>query len=191
MPEVVKSVRAEFQRYKALAEAALEQVDDDQMFQVAFPGGNSMVTLMWHIGGNLASRFTDFLTQDGEKPWRRREEEFAHRTLDRQELMTFWSNGWACLFGALDDLRDADLEQHVTIRGVSLSVPEALHRSLAHISYHVGQIVLTGRFIVGEGWAFLSIPPGGSAAYNASPDRERASEHHHSLKRPGGGPAAS
>ena len=128
---------------------------------------------MWHIAGNLASRFTDFLTSDGEKPWRDRESEFARRTVTRDELGAKWEAGWSALLGALAGLDDAHLPATVTIRGVGLSVLEALHRSLSHTAYHVGQIVFLAKALRGGDWKWLTIPPGGSADYNTNPAHEK------------------
>lgn len=157
---LIRSIEAEYRRYKALAEAALEQVPDERLAEAGPVGGNSLATLCWHISGNLQSRFTDFLTSDGEKPWRNREEEFAARAVPRAELLAEWVRGWETLFAALTALGDADLARSVTIRGRSLAVHEALHRSLTHTSYHVGQIVYLARGLCGTGWRHLSIPPG-------------------------------
>jgi len=129
--------------------------------------------VVWHVAGNLQSRFTDFLTSDGEKPWRHRETEFEDRQVSREELIEKWEAGWRTLFDALGPLADDDLSRSITIRGVPLTVCEALHRSLAHASYHVGQMTYIGKMLRGEEWAYLSIPPGGSAAYNANPVLEK------------------
>jgi hypothetical protein len=140
-------------------------------------GGNSLAVMCWHISGNLRSRFTDFLTTDGEKQWRKRDEEFEARSVSRGDFVAKWEEGWDALLGALAGLKDADLESTVTIRGQPLQVDEALHRSLAHVSYHVGQIVYLSHAIVGAGWKYLSIPPGGSTAYNADPKMEKPRVH--------------
>ena len=173
MREIVGSIEAEYRRYKALGEGAIEQLDHEQLSQVIGSGGNSVATLVWHISGNLVSRFTDFLQSDGEKPWRDRDAEFLHRTVPRAELREKWEKGWTVLFRALADLDDERLHAVVKIRGIPLSVHEALHRSLAHTSYHVGQIVLLAKGLRGGEWRYLSIPPGGSAAYNARPVAEK------------------
>lgn len=173
MRSVIQAIEAEYRRYKSLAEDAVAQLADDDL-HVAAGNGNSIATLMQHLGGNLASRFTDFLTSDGEKPWRDREAEFAQQKLSREELLRIWEEGWRAMFDALASLSDADLQTAVTIRGVSLSVIEALSRSLAHASYHTGQIVLLARTRRGSEWRFLSIAPGGSSAYNANPTKEKA-----------------
>ena len=174
---LIKSIEAEYRRYKALADSALEQVHEAQLSAPGPSGGNSLAIICWHVAGNLQSRFTDFLTTDGEKPWREREEEFAQRSVSRAELMNKWNAGWDVLFGALAALADSDLDRTVTIRAQPLAVHEALHRSLAHVSYHVGQIVYLAHAIAGEKWKYLSIPPGGSAAYNANPQYDKPSAH--------------
>lgn len=173
MREIIGSIEAEYRRYKLLAERAMEQVDDERLSRMKNPGDNSIATLVWHVSGNLASRFTDFLRTDGEKPWRDRESEFTPRTVSRAELREKWEKGWAVLFESLSALEDEHLQHVVTIRGVPLSVIEALHRSLAHASYHVGQIVFLAKALRGDQWRHLSIPPGGSEAYNHNPDAEK------------------
>jgi Protein of unknown function (DUF1572) len=173
MTDIVSSIRAEFRRYKALAEGAVGQLDDAQLTVPPLGGGNSITVICWHIGGNLRSRFTDFLTTDGEKPWREREEEFRGRIVTRAELLAQWEHGWAVLLEALAELTDNYLAETVTIRGQPLRVHEALHRSLAHVSYHVGQVVYAARAIRGDNWSFLSIPPGQSATYNDAPALEK------------------
>jgi len=177
MSTLIGSMTGEYRRYKALAEAALEQVPEAALSQPGPSGGNSLATICWHVSGNLQSRFTDFLTSDGEKPWRQREEEFAARTVTRPQLMAKWGQGWDALLSTLATLTDADLSKSVTIRGVALSVHEALHRSLAHTCYHVGQIVYVAHAIRGRDWRYLSIPPGQSDAYNANPTAETAQAH--------------
>jgi hypothetical protein len=177
MTGVIASIDAEYRRYKSLAEAAMRQLTEPQLSEPGPNGGNSVAVLVWHVAGNLKSRFTDFLTADGEKPWRDRESEFGRRTVTRSELLAKWEDGWGALLGALQGLRDEHLRHSITIRGVSLTVPEALHRSLAHTSYHVGQIVYLAKCLRGEGWTYLSIPPGQSDQYNKRPTGEKASEH--------------
>ena len=173
----VDSIRAEFQRYRMLAERALDQVPEALLNKPGFAGGNSLAVIVWHVSGNLRSRFTDFLTDDGEKPWRNRDEEFESRDVSRDELDDKWVSGWKVLFDAIEPLTDADLHRMVAIRGQPLTVHDALHRSLAHVSYHVGQIVYMAHAHRGDGWKYLSIPPGGSAAYNAAPKGETPAAH--------------
>ncbi len=177
MSSVVDSIRAEYQRYQLLAERALGQVPDEMLGAPGPGGGNSLTTIAWHVAGNLRSRFTAFLTEDGEKPWRNREDEFASRTVSREALRTQWLAGWSILYDALTPITDGDLHRTVTIRGQPLAVHDALHRSLAHVSYHVGQIVYVAHAFRGEAWEYLSIAPGGSAAYNAAPTHETPGAH--------------
>jgi hypothetical protein len=168
MRDVIESITAEYHRYKKLAEDAIEQLDEADLSRPGPGDGNSIAIIAWHVSGNLISRFTDFLTSDGEKPWREREEEFRVRSVTRGELLAKWNRGWAVLLATLSGLTDADLVQTVSIRGQPLRVDEALHRSLAHTSYHAGQIVYLAKAFRGAGWKYLSIPPGDSAAYNAA-----------------------
>ena len=173
MTSIVGSVRAEYVRYKGLAESAMAQLSEPQLSAPGPNGGGSIATICWHIAGNLKSRFTDFGKSDGEKPWRQREEEFERRVVPRAELLEKWADGWAALFGALDALADDQLRGTVTIRQQPLLVYEALHRSLAHIAYHVGQIVYVAKEFRGREWKYLSIPPGQTEAYNRAPTMER------------------
>jgi hypothetical protein len=165
MRDLITSIEAEYRRYKTLGEGAINQLADSELAQVAGTG-NSIVTIVWHLAGNLKSRFTDFLTADGEKPWRDRDSEFLAREVSRKELQTKWEDGWRVLFAALTDLSDVDLGRTVTIRGEPHTVAQALHRSLAHASYHVGQIVYEAKALRGADWRYLSIPPGQSARFN-------------------------
>src|SRR2546423_12815903 len=181
MTNLIDSIRAEYLRYKALAEAAIDQLKDEQLSEEGPNSGNSIAVICWHVSGNLRSRFTDFLTSDGEKPWRQREEEFEVRTVTRKELLQKWAEGWDALLGALATLSDEQLEGAVTIRRQPLRVHEALHRSLAHVSYHVGQIVYLAKSLRGREWKYLSIPPGKSDAYNQAPKFERAALHEAAL----------
>jgi hypothetical protein len=174
---VIDAIRGEYERYKKLAEAAMAQIDEAQLSAAPSAESNSIAMICWHVSGNLKSRFTGFLTSDGEKPWRNREEEFDTRSVTRAELLARWEDGWAALFGALAGLSDDALEKQVTIRGQALSVCEALHRSLAHTSYHVGQIVYLAKESAGAGWASLSIPKGQSAAFNQNPSGQKPHEH--------------
>ena len=183
MNALIKSIEAEFLRYKALAESALAQVPEPALSQPGPSNGNSLAVICWHVSGNFKSRFTDFLTSDGEKPWRNREEEFVPRSVGRAELLAKWSEGWDVLLGALRELTDSDLTRTIQIRGQSMLVHEALHRSLGHASYHAGQIVYLAHALCGEDWRYLTIPPGGSAAYNANPRFEKAASHADALTR--------
>lgn len=158
---VVASIEGEYRRYKSLGENAVNQLPDAQLADAA-GSSNSIAIIVWHLAGNLTSRFTDFLTSDGEKLWRDRDSEFLARQVTRAELQAKWEDGWRVLFAALSALTDADLAKTVTIRGQPHTVAEALHRSLAHTSYHVGQIVFVAKALRGADWRYLSIPPGHS-----------------------------
>jgi uncharacterized damage-inducible protein DinB len=177
MTTFIESIRAEYLRYKALAEAAISQLNESELSTTGQSGDNSIAVICWHISGNLRSRFTEFLANDGEKPWRQREEEFQPRTVTRTELLEKWEEGWTVLLETLANLADEQLQLTVTIRRQPLRVHEALHRSLAHLAYHVGQIVYMAKSLRGNEWTYLSIPPGGSDAYNQAPAFERAAVH--------------
>jgi hypothetical protein len=170
---IVAAIEGEYRRYQKLGEGALKQLDADALARRPPGEGNSVATIVWHLSGNLKSRFTDFLGSDGEKSWRNREEEFAPRRVTPNEVMAKWQDGWSVLFATLEILGDDDLARTVTIRGVGLSVLDALLRSVTHASYHVGQIVYQAKALRGPGWEWLTIPPGGSAAYNRDPRYEK------------------
>jgi hypothetical protein len=184
---VLDSIKGEYLRYRALADGAMAQLTDAQLSAEGPNGGNSIAVICWHLSGNFASRFTEFLTSDGEKPWRQRESEFARRAPTREELQARWSGGWAILLDALAPLTDADLSRTVLLRGQPFLVHEALLRSLAHVAYHTGQIVYLAKALRGTDWQYLSIPPGQSDAYNRNPSLDRAASHSSSI---GGTPPA-
>ncbi len=138
-----------------------------QLFWQPHPASNSIAMIVKHLWGNMLSRWTDFLTADGEKPWRDRETEFANDLTAPADVLAHWDAGWQCLFGALDALADADLGKEIFIRHQGHTVLEAINRQLAHYPYHVGQLVFLGKLACGDAWQSLSIPKGGSAAYNA------------------------
>lgn len=169
---MLDAFEGEYRRYKTLAENAAAQLDDAH-FAEAPAHSNSVAITFGHLGGNLRSRFADFLTADGEKPWRDRESEFQPREGGRAAVMALWEEGWGILFASLAPLDDADLARTVTIRGTALSVADALARSLAHAAYHVGEVVQRARQLQGDAWRFLSIPPGMSDAYNRDPRFEK------------------
>lgn len=162
----LEAIRDSFEANRRLAERAVEQVDDAQLHQALDENTNSIAVVMKHVSGNLISRWTDFLTTDGEKEWRNRDEEFRDTFAGRRELMDYWARGWDCLFGTLQTLGEEDLEKTVYIRGVAHTVPLALERSLGHTCYHIGQIVQVARFHAGDNWTTMTIPRGGSEEYN-------------------------
>ena len=151
-------VRAQFRKMKVLAEGAMAQVSDDELGFTLDPESNSIATIMKHMAGNLRSRFTDFLTTDGEKPDRNRDGEFEGSAPGRAAVLADWESGWRVLFEALDALRPGDLQADVFIRGERHSVIQALGRQLTHHSYHVGQIVFLAKHLRSAGWKSLSIP---------------------------------
>ena len=172
---IISSINSEYLRYKKLGEGAIEQIPDNGINKVFGDDNNSIAVIVSHISGNLKSRFTDFLTTDGEKTWRKRDTEFFERNLTRKDLIDKWNEGWKVLLDTLVKLSDSDINKVITIRNQELTVIEALHRSLAHTSYHVGQIVFIARTIVGKNWKSLSVPRGGSAEYNKNPTLEKGS----------------
>lgn len=160
----------EFKRMKALANGAIVQVTPDQFFAVLSDGDNSIAIIVKHLGGNLLSRWTDFLTTDGEKPGRNRDTEFEITAGDTQPaLMQQWDSGWSALISALEPLSEADLARTIRIRGEAHSVLQAINRQLTHYSYHVGQIVYLAKHHAGGSWRTLSVARGKSAQFNAAP----------------------
>ncbi|MDA0379160.1 MAG: DUF1572 family protein [Bacteroidetes bacterium] len=170
---MLESCLQEFRRQDAVIRRVLGQMDDAMMNRLPVEGGNSIGMLIRHLHGNLLSRFTDFLHSDGEKPWRNREGEFERRFITVNAALGLWEEAWTLLESTLQTLGPGDLERKVSIRGVPFSVQEALLRALGHVSYHAGQIVLLGRTARKEEWEWISIPPGGTAAYNTRPDKEK------------------
>ena len=157
---------AVFRYYKKLAERAMEQVTDEQLFAQLDDEANSIAIIVKHMTGNMRSRWTDFLTTDGEKPNRNRDSEFIAPPATRQALLEDWEEGWDCVFKAIESLTDADLGRTVTIRGEAHSVMQAINRQLAHYPYHVGQIVLLAKHFGGDRWQSLSVPRNKSAEFN-------------------------
>jgi hypothetical protein len=155
-----------FEYHKRLADRAIEQVDDEKLHVSLDPNTNSIAVVMKHIAGNLLSRWTDFLTTDGEKPDRNRDGEFIDTFTSRAELLEYWERGWNCLFNSLKNLTPTDLTKTVSVRGEPHSVPLALERSLGHTCYHIGQVIQTARIQAGENWKTLTIPRGGSEEFN-------------------------
>ena len=163
-------VRREYRRLKDLADRALAQVSDDDLFHVPDPVSNSLAVIIKHMSGNMRSRWRDFLTSDGEKPDRHRDMEFVIVESDTAEtLLTGWEQGWDHALGALDSLEPPDLARSVSIRGESHTVMQAIQRQLSHYASHVGQIVQTARSRAGESWQPLTIPLGKSEEFNQNP----------------------
>ncbi|MCO6511879.1 MAG: DUF1572 family protein [Aridibacter famidurans] len=168
--EVVRGYLADasatFRAYKRLTERALEQVDDDEFFLVGAPESNSIAIIVKHIAGNQRSRWTNFLTEDGEKPDRNRDSEFEEEGDDREALMRKWEEGWAILLDTIDSLSADDLKRSVTIRGEAHTIIQAINRQLTHYAYHSGQIALLAKEIRGAEWRSLSVPRNRSREFN-------------------------
>ena len=164
--EFMSAIVNAFEANKRLADRAVEQLPDDRLHVPLDANTNSIAVIMKHVAGNLTSRWTDFLTTDGEKPWRNRDDEFVDTFTNRAELLECWERGWDCLLTALRGLRPDDFGKTVLIRGEPHSVPLALERSLGHTCYHIGQIVQLARVHAGEAWTTLTIPRGGSEQFN-------------------------
>ena len=157
---------AAFRNYKDLADRAIAQTSDHDLHAALDPNTNSIAVIMKHVAGNMISRWTDFLTTDGEKPDRHRDEEFIDRFTSRREVLEYWERGWAVLFKTIESLTADDLHKTVYIRGEPHTAIGAIQRQLAHYGYHVGQIVLIARHYAKDQWTTLTIPRGGSDSYN-------------------------
>lgn len=162
------SARKQFEYYQHLAEKTFEQVPDEKLFWQYNSESNSIATIVKHLWGNMLSRWTDFLSTDGEKEWRQRDAEFENDIRTREEMMQKWNEGWRCFYAALDSLKPGDLDQVIYIRNQGHTVLEAINRQLAHYPHHVGQIVFLGKMILDDQWVSLSIPRNGTKEYNAA-----------------------
>ena len=162
----LESVFKQFEYYKMLGEKTFVQLTDAQLFYQYNQESNSIATIVRHVSGNMLSRWTDFLTTDGEKQWRNRESEFDHDVKDRAELILLWNKGWDCLFTALNTINEANFEQIIYIRNQGHSITEAVNRQLAHYPYHIGQLVFLGKMLKSDKWNSLSIPRGDSQKFN-------------------------
>ncbi|RYU97489.1 DUF1572 domain-containing protein [Emticicia agri] len=158
MTDYLNSTRKQFEYYKLLGEKTFAQVSDEQLFWQYNEESNSIAMIVKHLCGNMLSRWTDFLTSDGEKAWRQRDTEFENDITTREELLAKWNAGWNCLFKALDTLTTDDLGKVIYIRNEGHSVIEAINRQLAHYPYHIGQIVFIGKMVLDNNWTSLSIP---------------------------------
>ena len=165
--DYLSSVKKQFSYYKMLGEKAMEQVPDEKLYWQFNATSNSIAIIIKHLWGNMLSRWTDFLTSDGEKDWRDRDAEFEQDIVGREQLLARWNEGWKCLFDAIDPLTEADLEKEIYIRNMGHTVMEAINRQLAHYPYHVGQMVFIAKMVADESWQSLSIPKGNSKNYNA------------------------
>ncbi len=174
----LKSIRKQFGYYKFLAEQTFAQLEDRDLFWQYNQESNSIAIIVNHLWGNMKSRWTDFLTSDGEKEWRNRDLEFENVINSRAELLAKWNEGWNCLFQALQSINPEDFKTEIYIRNQGHSVLEAINRQAFHYSYHVGQIVYIGRMIKGIEWKSLSIPKNTSAEYNRQKFSEEKKREH-------------
>lgn len=174
LPSAIK----QFEYYKMLGDKTFAQLTDEQLFWQPNAESNSIAIIVQHLYGNMMSRWTDFLTSDGEKDWRDRDREFMTVITDREAMVMRWEAGWKCLFEAIQPLSERDLERIIYIRNQGHTVMEAINRQLAHYPYHVGQIVFLGKLCCNDQWQSLSIPKGTSQEYNAEKfAREKSMRH--------------
>lgn len=152
--------------YKSLAEKTFEQLDEIDFHYQPNEESNSIAMIIQHLAGNMLSRFTNFLTEDGEKEWRQRDAEFELQHMSKEQLLQLWQKGWDCYLGTVQSLTENDLEKIITIRSEQHTVTDALNRQMAHYPYHIGQIVYLGRMIKNKTWKNLSIPKGASQQFN-------------------------
>lgn len=164
--QYLDSTLKQFEYYKMLGEKAMAQVPEEKLFWQFNEESNSIATIVKHLWGNMRSRWTDFLTTDGEKEWRDRESEFENDIKSREQLMAKWNEGWGIFFNAIRPLQESDLSTIIYIRNQGHTILEAINRQLAHYPYHVGQIVFIAKMAASEPWQSLSIPRGGSDQFN-------------------------
>jgi hypothetical protein len=170
--EFLAGVIKRFRDYKLMGEKTFAQVTDEQLFFQPNSESNSIAMIVQHMHGNMMSRWTEFLTTDGEKEWRKRDQEFEQVIKDRPVMMSRWEEGWSCLLDTLDGLSEADLKKTVTIRKEPLTALDAILRQLAHYSYHIGQIVYLGKICADKNWKSLSIPRNKSKEFNDQKNNE-------------------
>jgi hypothetical protein len=172
----IKDATDVFKHYKRLAERSMEQAPDEALVAVLDGESNSIAVIVKHMAGNMRSRWTDFLTTDGEKADRNRDTEFETPPQTRAEILVMWEGGWKCLFDALEPLTDADMNRTVKIRSEAHSVMQAINRQVAHYSYHVGQIVFLAKHFAGGKWKAVTVPRGKSADFTARVTEGKASQ---------------
>lgn len=174
----LESILKQFQYYKSLGDKTFDQLTERELFWQMNPDANSISIIVKHMVGNMLSRWTNFMTEDGEKEWRHRDSEFESTYQTKEEMLTAWETGWQCLFSALEKLTAKDLESIIYIRNQGHTVTEAINRQLAHYSYHIGQIVYLGTLMKGSEWESLSIPKGGSEKFNSEKFNKEKSKTH-------------
>lgn len=174
----ISAYQKQFSYYRSLADKAIAQIEDHQLFEKASVESNSIAVMMKHMAGNMLSRWTDIFESDGEKSWRNREDEFINTFSSKEELLAHWNSGWERLEETLEDLSDEDLDTIIYIRNMGCTLHDAIIRQVSHYAYHVGQIVFTARLLKATGFESLSIPLGKSAEYNQSKfSREKEIKH--------------
>lgn len=166
MKSYLPSVIKQFQYYRTLGDQTFDQLSFEELQKEFEADSNSITIIVKHVVGNMLSRWTNFLTEDGEKDWRQRDDEFIDSFSSKEELLDAWNKGWNCLFDAITPLFENDLERIVYIRNQGHTVVEAINRQMMHYAYHIGQIVLLGKLHKGTDWQSLSIPKGKSVDYN-------------------------
>lgn len=162
----IQSAVQQFRNYKALADKTFGQLKESDFYYAPNEESNNLAVIITHMHGNMLSRWTNFLTEDGEKEWRNRDNEFEDRKLSEQQLLKLWEEGWNVLFDALSALRAGDMDRTIFIRTKPLTVTEAVHRQLTHYASHVGQIIYIGKMLAGKSWQTLSIARGSSQQFN-------------------------
>ncbi|HEX8041134.1 MAG TPA: DUF1572 family protein [Chryseosolibacter sp.] len=178
MKDFLSGTRKLFQHYKSMGEKAIDQLGDEHINWRPNEASNSVALIVHHLSGNMLSRFTDFLTSDGEKPWRDRDAEFETGYASKAEMMQAWENGWAKVFEAIDSAGEKDLEKVVYIRNEGHTVMDALQRQLAHYASHIGQILYIAKIIRGKDWKSLSIPKGQSGTFNQAKFQQEKTVRH-------------
>lgn len=164
--EYLKSLLFECERYKSIGDNTFSQLKDADIHWKYESTGNSIAVIVKHLSGNMLSRWTNFLSEDGEKTWRNRDSEFEDTYKTKEEMIVAWEKGWNCFFEAIQEINEENFKNAIKIRNEPHSILQALNRQLAHYSYHIGQIVLLGKTIKGENWVSLSIPVGQSKNFN-------------------------
>ncbi|NNC71124.1 MAG: DUF1572 family protein [Flavobacteriaceae bacterium] len=162
----IDSIHRQFNYYKSLGDLAFEQLDESHFFWKNSENDNSIAIIAKHIAGNMLSRWTNFYTEDGEKEWRNRDQEFINSFATKEEVTSYWERGWLCLFTIINALKPNDLDRIVYIRNQGHTVLEAINRQLCHYSFHIGQIVFISKMLLGNDWKNLSVPKGQSKVYN-------------------------
>lgn len=165
--DYLESVKKQFEYYKLLGDKTIAKLPEEKLFWKINDESNSVATIVKHLNGNMMSRWTNFLTTDGEKEWRQRDGEFENDIKSKEIVLEIWEEGWECLFNTLSTLKERDLNKIVYIRNMGQTVIDAINRQLAHYPYHLGQMVYIGKMVCGNDWNSLSIPKGKSRVFNS------------------------